>query len=131
MQQRQLVRVKRTATTVERDDWQGEADSWLREWASWMRADRFEIARSVGFSNRSAGFATGGSSSEDAFDHLVDAEDMKVIYLIDRAVRGLDAPHYGAVVNRWLNCVAWFRGDPAQMYVEAREMVWRAVERWR
>ena len=106
-----------------------EAEEWLRAWASWMRADHAEIESMCGYPSSSAGFSTGGGSSGDAFDHLVEWADGRMIGLVDSAVRQLDGPHYCAVANRWLACVWRYRGDPAEIYREAVGQIWARVSR--
>lgn len=107
----------------------GDAEHWIKRWARWMASDRDEIERDAGWPTSSVGFSCGGSSSEDAFDHLVDSADMRMIKIVDSAVGQLDGPHYCAIANRWLASVWRFRGDREQIYQEAVGLVWAFVVR--
>jgi hypothetical protein len=104
-------------------------DAWLREWARWMRDDHNEIQRACGFPRKSAGFWSGGSGSADAFDHMVEAEDLKCIRTIDRAVRALGGQHYAALINHYVNVVAKHRGNPETLLMAAVEQVAAAAKK--
>jgi hypothetical protein len=104
-------------------------DAWLREWARWMRDDHKEIQRMCGMPRKSVGFWTGGSGSADAFDHMVEAEDLKCIRTVDRAVRALDGQHYAALINHYVNVVAKHRGNPETVLAAAVELVAAAARK--
>lgn len=94
-------------------------DGWLKEWARWMRADHAEIESMTGFRKSSAGFASGGLSSGETFDHMVEAADLRTIEIIDTCIRALDGQHYGALANHYLSCVWSHRGDPVAVLAAA------------
>ena len=107
-----------------------EAEFWIREWGHWLAQDTKEIEKMCGFPSASAGFSTGGMSSEEAFDHLVEQADMRMIRLIDRAVNDLSPQLYAAVMNKYCRCVFTHRGDPRALADEAVALVWKSVQRW-
>ena len=98
-------------------------DGWLIEWARWMRADHAEINSMCGFKPSSAGFSSGGMSSADTFDHMVEQADLMTIEIIDTCVRALDGQHYGALHNQYLGGVWRHRGDPLAVLEAAMRKV--------
>ena len=98
-------------------------DGWLIEWARWMRADHAEINSMCGLKPSSVGFLTGGASSADTFDHMVEQADLTTIEIIDTCVRALDGQHYGALHNQYLGGVWRHRGDPLAVLEAAMRKV--------
>ena len=94
-------------------------DAWVQSWANWFRADHKEIEAMVGYPTKSAGFWSGGSSSADSFDEMVEAEDLKCVLLVDRCVRDLDGQHYAAICNHYLAAVWRHRGEPKTILEES------------
>ncbi len=112
-----------------RDDIDTEIDWWFQQWGRWMAADHAEIEADVGHRKSSVPFMSGGISSEDSFEHLVDAADLRMIELVDTAISQLSGQHYAAVCNRYLRCVWSHRGDPIIVLRESMRMVRVYLER--
>ena len=98
-------------------------DGWLRMWARWMAADHAEIDADVGYKKSSCGFMSGGMSSVDTFDHMVEAADIRTIELIDKCVMALDGQHYAAICNEYGLAVWRHRGDPLAVLEAAMRKV--------
>ena len=104
-------------------------DAWIVEWARWFRRDHREVERQCGYPKRSAGFSTGGSSSADVFEHMVDEADFKTVKAVDRCIGELDGQHYAALMNHYVGGLFNHRGDPAKILLEAVELVARMAEK--
>lgn len=99
-----------------------EADRVLRIWGEYKRAEGGAVA--LGYPRHSAGFASGGASTEDSFDELVAAADKRTGAIADAILEqmsrdGLHARHVLAIWNRYLADVARFRGNHDEILAEA------------
>lgn len=91
-----------------------EADRVLRIWGDYKRREGGVVT--LGYPKRSAGLVSGGASTEDSFDELVEAADRRTGAIADAILDqmsrdGTHARHVLAIWNRYLGDVARFRGD--------------------
>lgn len=97
-----------------------EADRVLCIWAEWKQ--RLPGVMTMGYPKRAAGFLSGGSTGEDAFEHLCEAVDIRVGTIADAIIDDLSrrSPRLGlAILNRYIADVATMRGDPVALLAEA------------
>lgn len=98
-----------------------EADRVLCIWGEYKRNEGGAVT--LGYPKRSAGLVSGGASTEDSFDELVEAADRRTGAIADAILDqmgrdGSHARHVLAIWNRYLSDVARFRGNPSQMLAE-------------
>ena len=98
-----------------------EADRVLCIWGEYKRREGGAVT--LGYPKRSAGLVSGGASTEDSFDELVEAADRRTgaisDAILDQMSRdGSHARHVLAIWNRYLGDVARFRGDPSEILAE-------------
>lgn len=98
-----------------------EADRVLRIWGEYKRAEGGTVT--LGYPRHSAGFVSGGASTEDSFQELVERADRRTGAIADAildqmSLDGTHARHVMAIWNRYLGDVARFRGDPAEILAE-------------
>lgn len=97
-----------------------EADRVLRIWGAWKR--REHGAPPLGYPRHSAGFSSGGASTEDSFSELVERADRRTGAIADAILDEMG--HFGATLqvmaiwNRYFADVARFRGDVSQHLVD-------------
>lgn len=97
-----------------------EADRILLIWADYKRQEGGAVT--LGYPKRSTGIESGGSSGEDAFDHLVEAADRRTGAIADAIIDEMgrvDQRQVMAIWNRYTGDVARFRGDPTAILAEA------------
>lgn len=95
-----------------------EADRVLRIWGDYKRREGGVVT--LGYPKRSAGLTSGGASTEDSFDELVEAADRRTGAIADAILDqmsrdGSHARHVLAIWNRYLGDVARFRGNPSEL----------------
>ena len=73
------------------------ADAWLRLWATWHKRERY----GSGYPDRSTGLSTGGSHSDDVFDHMCEDMDNYCCALVDAAVDGCQPIHAAAIMHAY------------------------------
>lgn len=105
----------------ERNEIPAEADRVLRIWGDYKRNEGGVVA--LGYPRHSAGFASGGDSTEDSFQELVDKADRRTGTIADAILDemsrdGSHARHVLAIWNRYMGDVARFRGDHEAILVE-------------
>lgn len=98
-----------------------EADRVLCIWGEYKRREGGAVT--LGYPKRSAGLVSGGASTEDSFDELVEAADRRTGAISDAILEqmsrdGSHARHVLAIWNRYLGDVARFRGDPSEILAE-------------
>lgn len=97
-----------------------EADRVLRIWGQYKRREGGVVT--LGYPRHSAGFCSGGASTEDSFDELVDAADRRTGAIADAIIDELSLHGYTrqmfAIWNRYLGDVARFRGDYAALLAD-------------
>lgn len=98
-----------------------EADRVLCIWGEYKRREGGAVT--LGYPKRSAGLVSGGASTEDSFDELVEAADRRTGAIADAILDqmsrdGSHARHVLAIWNRYLGDVARFRGDPSEILAE-------------
>ena len=106
-----------------------EADRVLRIWGNYKRNEGGAVA--LGYPRHSAGFVSGGASTEDSFEELVSAADRRTgaisDAILDQMSRdGSHARHVLAIWNRYFGDVARFSGDHQEILVEGCQ--WFLVE---
>ena len=97
-----------------------EANRILMIWADYKRREGGQLTK--GYASRSAGLSTGGASTVDSFDELVDAADRRIADISDSILddmrRQMMRREVLAIENRYLSHVAAFRGDPNQLLID-------------
>ncbi len=97
-----------------------EAHRVLVIWGSYKRREGGAVT--MGYPRHSAGFASGGASTEDSFEEMVDAADRRTGAIADAILDEMSLHGYArqvmAIWNRYLGDVARFRGDPAEMLLD-------------
>lgn len=97
-----------------------EADRILAIWGNYKRAEGGAVT--LGYPRHSAGFASGGASTEDSFEEMVEAADRRTGAIADAILDEMSLHGYArqvlAIWNRYLGDVARFRGDPAEMLID-------------
>lgn len=116
---------KRSATDfLEKESERGvprEADRVLGIWAGYKLREGGVVA--LGYPKRSAGFASGGASTEDSFDELVGAADQRTGAVADSIIDEMACNGQQRLVmaiwNRYLSSVAKFRGNESDILIQA------------
>lgn len=97
-----------------------EADRVLVIWGDYKRREGGAVT--LGYPRHSAGFASGGASTEDSFDELVEAADRRTGAIADAILDELSMHGYTrqvlAIWNRYLGDVARFRGDHQELLMD-------------
>lgn len=97
-----------------------EADRVLRIWANYKRREGGVVA--LGYPRHSAGFSSGGASTDDSFDEMVAAADRRTGAIADAILDELSLHGHTrqvmAIWNRYMGDVARFRGDQGEMLAE-------------
>ena len=98
-----------------------EADRVLTIWGRYKRAEGGAVT--LGYPRHSAGFISGGLSTDESFTEMVERADRRTgaisDAILDQMSRdGSHARHVLAIWNRYLGHVARFRGDPGELLVE-------------
>lgn len=97
-----------------------EAERVLRIWAAYKRREGGAVT--LGYPRHSAGFASGGASTEDSFDELVERADRRTGAIADAILDELSMHGYTrqvmAILNRYLGDVARLRGDQTEMLID-------------
>lgn len=97
-----------------------EADRVLVIWGDYKRREGGAVT--LGYPRHSAGFASGGASTEDSFEELVEAADRRTGAIADAILDELSMHGYTrqvmAIWNRYLGDVARFRGDHQELLID-------------
>ena len=98
-----------------------EADRVLTIWGRYKRREGGQVTS--GYPRHSAGFISGGASTEDSFEEMVERADRRTGAISDAILDemsrdGSHARHVLAIWNRYLGDVARFRGDPSEILTE-------------
>lgn len=97
-----------------------EAHRVLTIWGNYKRREGGSVT--LGYPRHSAGFASGGASTEDSFEELVDAADRRTGAIADAILDEMSLHGYArqvmAIWNRYLGDVARYRGNPAEMLMD-------------
>lgn len=90
-----------------------EADRILTIWGNYKRREGGTVA--MGYPKRSAGFVSGGASTEDSFEEMVEAADRRTGAIADAILDDLWNQGYTIMVmaiwNKYFGDVAKFRGN--------------------
>lgn len=70
----------------------------LDEWAKWMRHDD----PGLGYPKKSIGISTGGASSNDSFENMLEQSDNQRIKALNAAIYSLDNEESSALYHRYL-----------------------------
>jgi len=70
----------------------------LDDWAKWMH----HWDPGLGYPKKSIGMSTGGSSSEDTFDHIVEESEKDAIRAVDALIHSLHNEERKAIYHRYL-----------------------------
>ena len=97
-----------------------EADRVLSIWGEYKRREGGAVT--MGYPRHSAGFSSGGASTEDSFEELVEAADRRTGAIADAILDEMSLHGYArqvmAIWNRYLGDVARFRGDQGEMLLD-------------
>ena len=97
-----------------------EAHRVLVIWGSYKRREGGAVT--MGYPRHSAGFVSGGASTEDSFEEMVEAADRRTGAIADAILDEMSlhghARQVMAIWNRYLGDVARFRGNPDQVLIE-------------
>lgn len=97
-----------------------EANRILVIWGNYKRREGGAVT--LGYPRHSAGFASGGASTEDSFNEMVDAADRRTGAIADAILDEMSLHGYTrqvfAIWNRYLGDVARFRGDQIALLIE-------------
>lgn len=96
-----------------------EADRVLTIWGEYKRREGGAVA--LGYPQHSAGFASGGASTEDSFTELVERADRRTGAISDAILDEMGIHGYQqqvmAIWNRYMGDVAMFRGEQTEMLI--------------
>ena len=70
----------------------------LELWVKYMRSDHIEIAE-LGYPKKSAFLATGGESTNDAFEQMFHASELKKVDVLNAVIHSLDPEQVKAVYH--------------------------------
>lgn len=97
-----------------------EADRVLTIWSNYKRREGGTV--SSGYPRHSAGFTSGGASTDDSFEEMVERADRRTGAIADAILDEMSLHGYTvqvmAIWNRYLGDVARFRGDQGEMLAE-------------
>lgn len=97
-----------------------EAHRVLVIWGNYKRREGGAVT--LGYPRHSAGFSSGGASTEDSFEEMVEAADRRTGAIADAILDEMSLHGYArqvlAIWNRYLGDVARFRGDPAEILID-------------
>lgn len=97
-----------------------EAHRVLLIWGNYKRHEGGAVT--LGYPRHSAGFSSGGASTEDSFEEMVEAADRRTGAIADAILDEMSLHGYArqvlAILNRYLGDVARFRGDPAEILID-------------
>jgi hypothetical protein len=97
-----------------------EAHRVLTIWGNYKRKEGGAVT--LGYPRHSAGFSSGGASTEDSFEEMVEAADRRTGAIADAILDEMSLHGYArqvlAIWNRYLGDVARFRGDPAEILID-------------
>lgn len=100
-----------------------EADRILSIWGLYKRREGGAVT--LGYPRHSAGFASGGASTEDSFEEMVEAADRRTGAIADAILDEMSlhghARQVMAIWNRYLGDVARFRGDHGAILIDGCE----------
>jgi hypothetical protein len=91
-------------------------DWYLENWSEWMRKDSLRL----GYPSQSLGFASGGASSDDTFDHMCEAVDLNCARVMNGMIDSIKWPYRLAINHVWLK-TPHFYPTQAMDYDLARE----------
>lgn len=105
------------------DEIPAEAHRVLTIWGNYKRKEGGAVT--LGYPRHSAGFASGGASTEDSFEEMVDAADRRTGAIADAILDEMSlhghARQVMAIWNRYLGDVARFRGDHGAILIDGCE----------
>lgn len=100
-----------------------EAHRVLTIWGNYKRKEGGAVT--LGYPRHSAGFSSGGASTEDSFEEMVEAADRRTGAIADAILDEMSlhghARQVMAIWNRYLGDVARFRGDHGAILIDGCE----------
>lgn len=79
----------------------------LKDWSIWMRGNE---SHKLWYPTRSTFLSSGGESSHDVFEHMLEESDDKNVKIVDACIDSLVPIQKEAVYNQWLG------GKPTQFH---------------
>ena len=70
----------------------------LEDWSLWMKTDSHRL----GYPNKVSYLSSGGESTSDVFEHMVDESDKNNVKIINACIDSLPKTQKEAVYYRWL-----------------------------
>ena len=71
----------------------------LDNWAKWMKQDNHKL----GYPSQINYFSTGGASTLETFNEMIDESEYKNIKIIDACIHSLETEQKKAIYAKWLN----------------------------
>ena len=71
----------------------------LDDWALWMKSDNHKL----GFPSKSIGLSSGGESTVDSFDEMIDVQDLSNVHVVDSVIHSLPKEQQDAIYHRYLH----------------------------
>jgi hypothetical protein len=70
----------------------------LEDWSRWMKTDSHRL----GYPNKVSYLSSGGESTSDVFEHMVDKADKENIKIINACIDSLSIDQKKAIYYKWL-----------------------------
>lgn len=71
----------------------------LQDWAKWMKIDN----HGLGYPNKSTMLLSGGESSNDVFEHMIEESDSRNVRIVDACIESLVPDQKKAVYAQFFN----------------------------
>jgi|TARA_R110001592_G_scaffold214452_1_gene467394 hypothetical protein len=70
----------------------------LEDWSRWMKQDSHKL----GYPNKTSYLSSGGESTVDVFEHMIDEADKENVKIINACIDSLPINQKKAIYYRWL-----------------------------
>jgi hypothetical protein len=71
----------------------------LDDWALWMKSDNHRL----GYPSKSIGLSSGGESTVDSFDEMINIQDLSNVHVVDSVIHSLPGEQQDAIYHRYLH----------------------------
>lgn len=71
----------------------------LDDWALWMKSDNHRL----GYPSKSIGLSSGGESTVDSFDEMIDIQDLSNVHVVDSVIHSLPSEQQDAIYHKYLH----------------------------
>ena len=79
----------------------------LEDWSRWMKHDSHKL----GYPSKTSYLSSGGESTSDAFEHMIDRADKENVKILNACIDSLNVTQKKAIYYKWL-------GGKKPMYYE-------------